>query len=121
MAEAVLSLSEAPDHTKPPRPRGFQQSDLPTLHRMQATAARVRDMIHRRAVVEYHAAFGSTLRQRIAFLDMCVIHNSLVGRETGRPWREVDYDHMRRAAWLVEQSFRPNRLVNDWYRRKCRS
>jgi hypothetical protein len=77
-------------------------------------------MIHRRAVVEYHLAFGSTAPTN-ASLDMCVIHNSLVGRETGRPWREVDYDHMRRAAWLVEQSFIPNRLVNDWYTRKCRS
>jgi hypothetical protein len=112
MAEATLDRTKAR--------RGFQQSDLPTLHRMQAAAARVRDMIHRRPVVEYHLALGSTAPAN-AFLDMCIIHNSLVGRETGRPWREVDYDHMRRAARLVEQSFIPGRLVNDWYRRKCRS
>ena len=73
-------------------------------------------MIHARAVREYGLAFGS---ERADHLDMCVIHNSLLAREDGKPWAEVDYDHMRRAAWLCEQSYQPGNLVQAWYRRKC--
>ena len=94
----------------------FDMNDLPTLHRMQAAARRVSAMIHDRACREYGLAFGNDNCKQ---LDACVIHNSLVSRENGKPWREVNYSHMRRAEWLIEQSYKPNRLVNDWYRRKC--
>ena len=52
MAKATLTLSQALDNAnvgQPIKRRGFQQSDLPTIHRIQATARRVRDMIHSRA------------------------------------------------------------------------
>jgi hypothetical protein len=95
----------------------FKQCDLPTLHRLQDTARRVREMIHRRAVVEYHLAFGSTAAHA-GHLDMCVIHNSMIARDQGKPWPEVNYDHMRRAAWLCEKTHEPYQLVNRWYSRK---
>ena len=95
----------------------FQQSDLATLHRMQATAKRVSNMIHARACREYGLAFG---RSDSTTLDMCVMHNSIVSRDDGKPWSEINYDHMRRAQWLCEQSSKPNQLVQAWYQRKCR-
>lgn len=50
---------------------------------------------------------------------MCVIHNSLLAYKQGKPWREVNYSHMRRANWLIEKSFQPSRIVDSWYSRKC--
>jgi hypothetical protein len=93
----------------------FSHTELPMLHRLQATARRVTDMIHQRAVKEYSLAVGGVVQH----LDMCIIHNSLVSREQGKPWQEINYDHMRRAKWLVEQSYIPHRIVNAWYQRKC--
>ena len=97
----------------------FQQADLPTLHKMQAQAERVRWMIHERAIKAYCEAFGSTFRKGESHLDMCVIHNSIISFEQGKPWQEVNYSAMRRARRLCEQSFQPSRLVTQWYRRKC--
>lgn len=96
----------------------FKPSDLPTLHRMQEAATRVAALVHARAVREYGLAFGNP---NATGLDCCIIHNSLVGRDTGRPWPEVNYDHMRRAQWLLEQQHVANSLVNQWYQRKCRA
>jgi hypothetical protein len=86
---------------------------------MRQTADRIRSMIHRRAIAEYCAAFGHKPNAD-SHLDMCVIHNSLVSADDGKPWREVNYKHMRRAAWLCEQSFEPSRIVTAWYERKSR-
>jgi hypothetical protein len=83
---------------------------------MQDAAKRISDMIHARACREYGLAFG---HEGGTSLDFCIIHNSLVGRETGKPWAEVNYDHMRKAAWLLSQQHEPSRLVTAWYRRKC--
>lgn len=94
----------------------FNISDLPTLHRMQAVADRARSMIHARACREYGLAFGHDGGTQ---LDLCIIHNSLLSRDIGKPWPEVNYDHMRRAEWLLERSYEPSRLVNAWYHRKC--
>lgn len=94
----------------------FHVTDLPTLHRMQAIAERVRLMIHARACEEYGLAFGQSGSKS---LDCCIIHNSLVGLETGKPWREVNYHHMRRANWLLKRQHIPGRIVTAWYRRKC--
>ena len=93
----------------------FQPSDLPTLHRMQEASRRIAAMVHERAVKEYGLAFGNA---NAAGLDWCVIHNSIVSRDNGAPWREVNYDHMRRAAWLLDRQHSASALVNAWYRRK---
>ena len=84
----------------------FHTSDLPTLHRMQAAARRIQLMIHARACKEYALAFGHHANSNSATLDMCVIHNSIVSLENGKPWQEVNYSHMRRARWLCDQSYK---------------
>lgn len=94
----------------------FKQADLPTLHRMQDASKRIAAMIHARAVKEYGLAFGNP---NATGLDWCVIHNSIVSRDNGTPWAEVDYAHMRRAAWLCDRQYIAAGLVNAWYRRKC--
>lgn len=96
----------------------FNPADLATLHRLQAAADRTRWLIHRRAVEAYCAAFGSKASAD-SQLNMCVIHNSLISFEQGKPWSEIDYSQMRKARWLCEKSFEPSRLVTAWYRRKC--
>lgn len=96
----------------------FTPDDLPRLHAMQEQAERIKAMIYRRAVEAYFAAFDD-FPPHGASLNGCILHNSLVGLETGRPWQEVNYQHMRRARWLLEKSLEPGRIVNNWYRRKC--
>jgi hypothetical protein len=110
LVHAALSIEEASAM------ESFQVSDLPTLHRMQDAARRIAAMVHRRAIREYGLAFGSTDCDQ---LNWCVIHNSLVARSEGKPWREVDYSHMRKAAWLLDQQHAGSALVDAWYRRKC--
>lgn len=96
----------------------FKTSDLPTLHRMQAAASRIERMIHIRACREYGLAFGNDGCKQ---LDCCVIHNSIISRENGQPWQEVNYSHMRRASFLLEKQWEAGRLVTAWYHRKCRT
>ena len=90
--------------------------------RMQAAARRIQLMIpYARACREYALAFGHHANSNSTTLDMCVIHNSIVSLENGKPWQEVNYSHMRRARWLCDQSYKASRLVDAWYTRKCRS
>lgn len=44
-------------------------------------------------------------------------HNAMVSRDYGQPWREVDYKALRRARWLEEKSFEPNRILDRLYKR----
>lgn len=94
----------------------FDIDDLPTLHRMQDAVRRIDRMMHDRACREYGLAFGNP---DSCELNMCVIHNSLVSRDYGKPWGEVNYHHMRRANWIIQQSHKTSRLIDSWYRRKC--
>lgn len=94
----------------------FKLEDLPTLHRMQDAARRIAGMVHARACHEYGLAFGVDDCKQ---LDFCIIHNSIVGYASGRPWGDVNYDHMRRAAYLLRRQHEASRIVNNWYRRKC--
>lgn len=92
----------------------FELSDLPTLHRMQAARDRINAMRHARAIEAYNEATG----YHGDSLNMCIIHNSLVSLENGKPWPGINYSAMRRARWLTED-YRASRLVDTWYRRKC--
>lgn len=96
----------------------FTPANLNTLHRMQTVADRTRWMIHRRAIEAYCAALGGHADAQ-SRLDMCIIHNSLLSFEQGKPWPGIDYSLMRKARWLCEKSFEPSRIVTAWYRRKC--
>jgi hypothetical protein len=68
---------------------------------LRARCDAVAKMVHERAQRAYSLALGGDGRPK--GLDWCVIHNSLVSLEYGQPWREVDYSHMRRARWLLEE------------------
>lgn len=94
----------------------FKPNHIDRYRALRERSDRVRAMIHARAVAAYHAAFGS-VAGRGAHLDMCIIHNSLIAAEEGKPWREVDYSQMRLAAHLCERSFEPGRIVDRWYLR----
>jgi hypothetical protein len=92
---------------------------MPVYERMRSIADRVSIMRHRRAVIAYHEAFGLDPKtiERNANLDWCVIHNSILDRENGRGWREVNYSKMRLAARLLDD-LRASRLVDAFYQRK---
>lgn len=79
----------------------------------------IRDMIYRRAVLAYYVAVGSkTVPPQNATLDMCVIHNSLVAFDCGRPWLEIDYSAMRRAKWLTDRMDEPGKIADKLWRRR---
>jgi hypothetical protein len=94
------------------------KSDIETYAALRTRADRIRAMIHRRAVQAYGRAFGSETAEN---LDMCVIHNSLISFDDGKPWCEINYSEMRKAAWLCERSFEPGRICTAFYQRKSRS
>jgi len=78
-------------------------------------------MIHRRAVVAYWRALGSTRPcPADAHLNMCTIHNSLISREQGKPWPEIDYSAMREARRLCDAQNGPSRVISRLYDRKIR-
>jgi hypothetical protein len=75
-------------------------------------------MVHWRAVQAYQAAFGHTAKPGDQ-LDCCIIHNSIISAEQGKPWAEVNYSHMRRARWLLEyRQYEAHRLLRAMYSRK---
>ena len=47
----------------------------------------------------------------------CQLHNSLVSRDYGKPWRGVDYHHARKAQWLLRKQHDAHRLLDKLYRR----
>lgn len=54
----------------------------------------------------------------IGEIHMCVIHNALLSYEQGKPWREVNYSALRRAAWLLnERRDLARRALDSLYRR----
>lgn len=83
---------------------------------MKARADKVRQSVYDRAVKAYFEAFGSSAPEG-AYLDMCVIGNSLLDAERGRPWREVNYGKMRLAKRLAHD-WRAHNLANAYYTRK---
>ena len=84
--------------------------------KLRAIADRIQAMKYRRAIAAYCRALGSEPKAD-STLNMCVIHNSLVSRENGKPWREVDYSQMRLAARLTSD-WRASRLCDAFYARK---
>lgn len=95
----------------------FHPRNVDQLQRMYAAADRTKKMIHVRAVKAYCLAMGETYTADSQLCN-CIIHNSIVSRDNGKPWKEVNYSHMRRARWLVQRSFEPSRVVTAWYQRK---
>lgn len=84
---------------------------------MRQRADRIRAMQHRRAVIAYYAALGTPRAPSDGSLCMCVIHNSLLAREDGKPWKGVDYSSMRLARRLVDD-WRASDICAAWFKRK---
>lgn len=72
-------------------------------------ADRVRESIWRRAQAACEAAGLS---------DAGHLHNALVSRDQGKPWREVDYSKARLARRLFDSQFAARRLVSAYIQRK---
>jgi hypothetical protein len=88
---------------------------MPRYRAMRDRADRVAAMMMARARREYRLAFGNP--DSTEQLCGCTIHNSLLARAEGKPWRGVNYRHMRKCAWLIERSFEPRRIVSRFYDR----
>lgn len=98
----------------------FKPCDVATLCAMRDRAQRIQAMMYRRAVQAYYEGMGNGYIAKPGdTLDMCIIHNSTLSAEQGKPWPGINNSAMRRARWIVEQSYRPSRIVTQWYRRKC--
>lgn len=83
---------------------------LAQLRHMQALADRIRQMrLERMRKLSVQAGLGD--------LQLCVLHNALVGRETGKPWPGINYSLARKLRWLEETSHEPSRIVDRWYQR----
>jgi hypothetical protein len=95
-----------------------QETFVNQCSKMRDMVERIRAMKLRRAIVAYCRAFGNE-PQRDSSLSMCVIHNSLVARENGQPWREVDYSQMRLASRLAND-YHASTIYNEFYQRKFR-
>lgn len=86
-------------------------TDTRTLPRYQALrerAERIRWSRYRRALAACRAAG----------LDIICLHNAMVGFANGKPWREVDYSHARRASRILESQFDATRWLSDLVRRR---
>ena len=78
---------------------------------LMARADRYREMVRARAEKACHEA-------GLGNINMCVIHNAIIAGDNGKPWREVNYSALRRAAWLLnERSFLASDAVNRLYSR----
>ena len=94
------------------------QEQLGALYRRKEA---LRAMIYRRAVVAYWRAMGNAGPvPETAKLDMCVMHNSMIDFERGRPWREIDYSAMRLAIRIQEKTFEPDRISAALFDRRWR-
>ena len=97
----------------------FKPIHVEQYRSMRDRADRIRAMIHHRAIRAYCAAFGAD-PSTDSHLDMCIIHNSLIAFDEGKPWREVNYSQMRLAARLCSKTFEPAAIVTRWYVRKSK-
>jgi hypothetical protein len=79
-------------------------------------AERIRAMMHQRAIAAYCRAFGNEPTPT-SQLDCCVIGNSILSMQQGKPWREVDYSQMRLAKRLVD-NWDTNRICDRFFTRK---
>ena len=94
------------------------EAALPRYRALAERSDRISLMMMARARREYALAFGN--RNGDSEMNGCVIHNSLLARAEGKPWRDVDYHHMRKCAWLIDRSFEPRRIVSRFYDRVAR-
>lgn len=95
--------------------------DSETMGALYRRAAAVRAMIYRRAVKAYWRALGNeTAPPASATLDMCVMHNSMIGYRNGQPWRGIDYSAMRLAIRLADCQHKPESIVRELFARHWR-
>jgi len=50
-----------------------------------------------------------------AGLEVCCLHNALVGLHYGQPWPNVDYAKAKKAQWLFNKQFEASRIADRWY------
>lgn len=95
--------------------------DSDAMGAIYARKERIRAMIYHRAVEAYWRAMGAKERApATATLNICHMHNSMVSRDNGQPWREIDYSQMRLALRLADKAFEPSQIVNRLFERRWR-
>lgn len=52
-----------------------------------------------------------------AGLDVCNLHNAMVGLHYGKPWREVDYSKARLAQRQERELFAASKILDRWCER----
>lgn len=79
------------------------------------------DMATRAALVRASMIERACRECELAGLDPSIpgihLHNAWVSFRSGKPWRGVNYTHVRRARWIMDRSFEPERIVDRWWRR----
>lgn len=81
----------------------------PSYDALRRRADAVRWSIYNRAQAACEAAGLS---------DAGILHNALVGADTGRPWRGIDYAKAREARRLFDQQFQAQRWLSGLYRQR---
>lgn len=46
------------------------------------------------------------------------LHNAMISYRDGKPWREVNYHHARRAVWLLGRRDKAQKALDKLYDRK---
>jgi hypothetical protein len=41
-------------------------------------------------------------------------HNAMCGLHYGKPWQDVNYSLVRKTLWLIEKSYIPGRIADDY-------